>query len=180
MKPATYAHPRPGRQRLWHYSLAALLIMVLAGAIGQALLGLLLRGALFWLTAAVMLLFVPVLLMALSVSPPLTLTPEGVWIAPVVWRRRLIPWEHLREMKPYPLLPRPDQETGRRALQGRQKYRPAEGMMLIVAGLPWQYRVAGYFVGEPGRAIIAVTNRTHEDYERLLDALRRGMDKHRL
>jgi hypothetical protein len=164
---------------MWQYGLAALLIALLAGAAGQALLGLLLRGALFWLTAGVLLLLVPVLLMALSVTPALTLTPEGVWIAPVIWRRRLIPWEHLREMKPYPLLPRPDQETGRRALQGRQKYHPAEGMMLIVAGLPWQYRMAGYFVGEPGRAVIAVTNRTHQDYDRLLDALRQGMEEHR-
>lgn len=74
-------------------------------------------------------------------------------------------------VKDYTLLPAPDQEFERRALQGRKKYRPAQGKMLIVRGLPPQYRIAGFFAGENAQPLIALTSRTHTDYDRLIQRM---------
>ena len=53
-------------------------------------------------------------------------------------------------------------------MQGRKKYRAAEGYMLLVPRLPMRYRVAGIFAGVGGQPIVAFTNRAHSDYEILL------------
>ncbi|XWX02935.1 hypothetical protein VZO05_10515 [Aggregatilineales bacterium SYSU G02658] len=162
------AHPTPPRYRLEQRLLMALLLAVVAGAVGQLMLALLLRSLLFGLGALTLLAFAPFILMALSVAPPLTVTADGLLIRPHWWREQLIPWGDVLAMRPYPLLPRPDQETERRALQGRKRYRAAEGWMLIVHGLPWQYRMAGFFAGAGGQPIIAITNRTHSGYDALV------------
>ncbi len=162
------AHPAPSRYRLEQRLLMALLVAVLAGVAGQLVLALLLRSLLFGLGALTLLAFAPFILMTLSVAPPLTLTAEGILIRPHWWRERFIPWDDVLAAKLYPLLPRPDQETERRALQGRKRYRAAEGWMLIVRGLPWQYRMAGFFAGAGGQPIIAITNRTHTGYDALI------------
>lgn len=162
------AHPAPHRYRLEQRLLMALLIAVVAGAVGQLVLALLLRSLLFGLGALTLLAFAPFILMTLSVAPPLMLSAEGLLIRPHWWRARLIPWADVLAVQPYPLLPRPDQETERRALQGRKRYRSAEGWMLIVRGLPWQYRMAGFFAGAGGQPIIAITNRTHSGYDALM------------
>jgi hypothetical protein len=74
-------------------------------------------------------------------------------------------------VKVYPLLPSADAETTRRLTVGRIKYRPAAGIMLVIPGLPPQYRIAGFFAGERAAPIIALTNRAHADYERLVEAV---------
>ena len=79
-----------------------------------------------------------------------------------------IAWEDIAAMQIYPLLPQTDQEVERRLLQGRKKYRAAEGHMLLVPRLPLRYRMAGLFVGVGGKPIVAFTNRAHSDYETLL------------
>ena len=40
--------------------------------------------------------------------------------------------------------------------------------MLVIRGLPVQYRVTGFFVGEGFKPVIALTSRTHTDYDRLI------------
>jgi hypothetical protein len=145
-----------------------LLILIVLGAVGQLLLAVLLKGFLFLLTSITLLAFAPFVVMLLSATPPLTLSAEGITIRPLMWKARLVLWSDVLAFKPYPLLPRPDQEAERRLIQGKQKYRAAEGMMLVVRGLPLQYRMAGYFAGEGGKPIIAFTNRTHANYTQLV------------
>lgn len=163
-----YAHPFPRWYR-WTQRFNVLLLGVMALAmVLQVVLAVLTRGGIFWLTAVMMGLLALPILMALSVSPTVRLEAEGIRILPYLWREQLIRWEDIREIKPYTLLPTPNHEVERRALQGRKRYVAAQGIMLIVPSLGWQYRVAGYFAGEGGKPIIALTNRTHARYDDLL------------
>ena len=75
-------------------------------------------------------------------------------------------------VKPYPLLPPADAEVTRKALAGRKKYRPAEGVMLVIPALPLPYRFGGFFPGEGFTPVIAVTTRTHTDYDDLVRQIR--------
>ncbi len=164
----TYEHPQPSGYRLRQRLAFALLIAILLGAIGQLVLAILLKGFLFLLTSITLLAFAPFVLMLLSSTPPLTVSEQGITIRPLFWKHRFFSWSDVLAFKPYPLLPRPDQEAERRLVQGKQKYQAADGMMLVVRGLPLQYRCAGYFAGEGGKPIIAFTNRTHANYGQLV------------
>jgi hypothetical protein len=165
-------HPTPRRYRWEQRLLMGLLVGVVLGSVGQLVLALLFRSLLFGLGAVTLLAFAPFIVMALSVAPPLCLSADGLTLRPHWWRERVVAWADVVAMEPYPLLPRADQETGRRALQGRKRYRPAEGWMLKVRGLPWQYRMAGFFAGAGGHPIIAITNRTHTHYDALVRQVR--------
>jgi len=110
--------------------------------------------------------------MLLSVSPPITVDEEGLTLEPFWGKSQHIAWEHIAAMQIYPLLPQTDQEVERRLMQGRKKYRPAEGYMLVVPHLPLRYRMAGLFAGVGGQPIVAFTNRSHSDYETLLQRVR--------
>ena len=52
---------------------------------------------------------------------------------------------------------------------GKRKYRAAEGKMLIIPSLPLYYRFTGLFAGEGFVGVIGLTNRSHTDYERLIE-----------
>ncbi len=170
-KPTFYPHPNPTVYRLIQYILFGLLVIMtitIPLQIGIALslgLPLLMLSAL--LTA---LLMVPVM-MGLSNTPPVEVSDDGLLIQPLIWREQFIAWENVEAVKDYPLLPTSDQEVERRVLSGRKTYRPAEGKMLVVRGLPFQYRTTGFFVGERGKTVIAVTNRSHAHYERLIQRI---------
>ena len=73
-----------------------------------------------------------------------------------------------------PLLPPKEVEAERRLAVGRRKYRPAEGKMLINPALPLPYRFTGIFAGAGFTGVVALTNRTHTDY----DALIKQVEKH--
>ena len=80
----------------------------------------------------------------------------------------------MRAIKDYPLLPPKDAEVTRRAMVGKKRYRAAEGKMLIIPSLPLQYRFTGLFAGEGFTGVIALTNRSHTNY----DALIKQVEKH--
>lgn len=170
-----YEHPRPARYRLEQRFALLLLGLIVFGIVGQLALALLLHGFLFFLTALTLLAFVPFILMMMSVTPPLTLDGDGLTIHPWWWRSQHIPWQQVLAFKPYPMLPRAEQETERRALQGRKRYQTVEGMMLVVTGLPWQYRCAGFFTGEKSQPVIAVTSRTHQGYTPLVAEINQAL-----
>lgn len=169
----THAHPSPALNRAVHYGALAVLIVLAASVPLQVLLALSgARGGLFTLSAlATLLLALPILLL-ITATPAVSISEDGLTVHPVIWRARFIPWQAVRELKDYPLLPPPDTEVGRRVLVGRRKYRPAQGVMLVIPGLPAQYRVTGFFAGEGLTSVIALTSRTHTDYEQLVNRVR--------
>ncbi|MEL6268626.1 MAG: hypothetical protein AAFV33_25155 [Chloroflexota bacterium] len=124
-------------------------------------------GGLFVLSALVTAALIPPVLMLTASTPGITIEKDGVWIEPVIWKRRFVLWEDVTAVKEYPLLPGADGETQRRAFVGKQNYAAPEGIMLVVPGLPLQYRITAFFAGEPGKGIVALTNRTHTEYPKL-------------
>ncbi len=132
-------------------------------------------GGMFVLTAILSLALILPLMLMMSATPPITLSRAGFTIQPGIGKPTTVPWGAVKEVKPYPLLPPEDSETTRRLMVGRKKYRPAAGTMFVCEGLPWRYRIVGAFAGEGFAPSVAVTNRTHADYEqftRLLAQLR--------
>ncbi len=165
--PTTYRHPKPAQQRLTHFGAALLLLVMLLAVIGQLVLVFSGVPGVFLITAVLTALLMLPVLMLISAAPPVTLSSAGITLHPHIWRERFVRWEQVRAVKPYPLLPPTDTEVVRRAAVGRRKYRPAQGIMLVIPALPPQYRVTGFFAGEKVAPVIALTNRTHVDYERL-------------
>jgi hypothetical protein len=167
--PTHHGHPNLRLERVTQYGALALIIVMLLGAAGQV--GLALSGlplGLLLITGIITLLLIAPVIMLTTATPAVSVSAEGIQIEPMIWRSRLIRWEEIRAIKPYPLLPPADVEVGRKALTGRRRYRPAEGIMLIVPSLPLQYRFTGLFAGEGFVGVTALTNRSHTGYERLV------------
>lgn len=150
----------------WLTQASALLLFAIMLLSAPAQMLFLFVGApLFFITALITLALSPVVLMATAVSPAVTLVADGLWLEPRFWRRRFIAWGDVHAVKVYSLLPA--DESNRRLFVGRKNYRAPQGIMLVVPGLPPQYRIAGFFAGEGGRGIVALTNRTHTEYDKL-------------
>ncbi len=164
---ATYGHPHPFTDRIAQYGGMALVIVMLLGVVGQIALGLV-GLPLFLLSGLVTLGLIAPVIMLTSATPAVSVSAEGITILPLVWRGRLVRWSEVRAVKDYPLLPPKDVEVGRRTMVGRQKYRPAEGKMLVIPSLPLPYRITGLFAGEGFTGVIGLTNRTHTDYDKLI------------
>ncbi|MCU0496646.1 MAG: hypothetical protein MUF87_04755 [Anaerolineae bacterium] len=163
-----YNHPNGGIHRLIQYGLGALLIVIAIAVPLQVVLALILPGAgLFYLTAILTaLLALPVILQT-TATPSITITERELTIHPVIWPPQVIPWDTITALKNYPLLPPEDAEAVRRAMIGKRKYAPAQGIMLMIPNLPVYYRVTGWFAGEGWTPVIAITNRSHQRYDRL-------------
>jgi hypothetical protein len=125
-------------------------------------------GGLLVFTGIAMLLLTPPVLLLTTATPRVTVSSDGITIHPLVWKEQFVRWHDVQAVKDYPLLPPSDSEIGRKAMTGRRRYRPAEGKMLVIHGLPVQYRVTGYFAGEGFTGVIALTNRTHQEYDKLI------------
>lgn len=167
----THEHPRPSQDRLTQYGAAALLALMLLTVPLQAVLALL-GAPLLLFTALITLALTPFVLLLITATPAVTLADDGLTVTPRLWPPVTVPWTAVRAVKRYPLLPQADAEVGRRYAVGRKRYAPAEGVMLVIPALPWPYRFTGLFAGEGFTPVIAVTNRTHTDYDRLVRALR--------
>jgi hypothetical protein len=164
--------PQPGVYRLTQYLTAVAIIGVLLAAPLQILLAVAFGNApLFYITGILSLLLLLPLLLYSAATPPVTLTSTGLVLHPGIWPEQRITWEQISALKPYPLLPPAETEPVRRAAVGRQKYQPAAGLMLVVPGLPLPFRAVGFFTGEGFKPVVAVTNRTHTNYDRLAQAL---------
>jgi hypothetical protein len=168
---SAHIHPHPFLDAVTQYGAALLCaVMVLAAAAQVLALAIGAPGA-FILSALLTLAFVPFTLLLTTATPAVTVTQEGLTIEPRLWRKQFVTWDAVREVKDYPLLPPEDSEAVRRALTGRRRYTPAQGKMLLIPTLPPQYRIAGWLAGEGLTPIIALTNRTHTDYERLIQQI---------
>lgn len=170
---SAHVHPKPLLDRLTQYGALALCAVLLLAALGQVLALVVGAPGAFVLTALLTLGFVPFILLLTTATPAVTVTHAGLTIRPLIWREQFVTWDAVRAVKDYPLLQPEDGEAVRKALSGRKRYTPAQGRMLIIPTLPFQYRIAGWLAGEGFTAIIAVTNRTHTDYETLLQHIDR-------
>lgn len=168
INPTTHRHPNPALNRLIHFGAIGIVGVMLLAAALQVLLILIGAPVTFLLTAALTLLLALPVLMLTAVAPGVTVDTDGLILHPVIWAERRVGWHEIAAVRPYPLLPPAEAETNRRAMVGRRNYRPAEGIMLVIPSLPAQYRIGGLLAGERARPIIALTNRAHTDYERLV------------
>ena len=166
---SVHLHPNPLLDRFTQYGAVGLILVMLVATPLQIALGLLgLPGGLLVFTGIATLLLTPPVLILTAATPQVTVSSEGITIQPLIWKERFVPWREVQAIKDYPLLPPSGSEVGRKALAGRRRYRPAQGKMLVIPGLPVQYRVTGYFAGEGFTGVIALTNRTHRDYDKLI------------
>jgi hypothetical protein len=165
-------HPNPTLDRITQYGALALVSVMLLAALAQIVLALTVRPALlFVLTAIITILLIPFVLMLTTSTPGVTVGKEGLTIEPLIWRAQFVPWRDIKAVKSYPLLPQAGAEVSRKAMAGRKKYRPAEGIMLVIPSLPPQYRITGLLAGEGLTSVIGITTRTHSDYDRLTEKI---------
>lgn len=123
---------------------------------------------LFFASAVITLALASIAFMQTALAPPITLHNDGLTLHPVVWRERHVPWSAVRAVRPNPLLPPENTESVRRAVEGRRRYQPARGVLVIIPSLPLQYRIAGFFAGEGFTGVIALGSRTHVNDDSLL------------
>lgn len=168
MVKSKHIHPNPSQNRIIQYGAFAVCVLMLVSAPLQILLTLAgAPGGLFIISAVVTVLLVPPVLMLTAATPAVTLEQDGLWIEPLIWKRRFVAWGDVQAVKVYPLLPQADGEVQRRAFVGKQNYQAAQGIMLVITGLPLPYTITAFFAGEAGKTVIALTNRTHTDYPKL-------------
>ena len=166
---SAHDHPHPQRERLVQYGALLLTGLMLLAALLQLALALLgAPGGLFLITALLTLLLALIIIRLTVATPAVTVSEAGIEIRPLVWKSQFVAWEAVRAIKDYTLLPDVGAETGRRAVVGRRKYRAAEGKMLVIPALPLRYRITGVLAGEGFVPVIAVTNRTHTEYDKLV------------
>jgi hypothetical protein len=166
-KSTQHTHPKPTTDRLTQYGGAALVVVMIAGAVGQfalALVGL----PLLLLGGIVTLVLIAPVMMLTTATPAVSVSADGLTLMPRVWPQRVVAWGEIREVRDYPLLPPENIEPGRKLMVGRRRYRPAEGIMLVIPSLPLYYRFTGLFTGAGFTGVIGLTNRTHTDYDALV------------
>ncbi len=164
----TYTHPNSTTYRITQILVLIGLIVLLLTIPLQIMIAVLFPQAmLFYMSAIITLLFVAPLLLYLVTTPTVSLSAEGMTIHPFIGKPHHLTWDEIDRVAYYPLLPRQNHEVNKRLVVGRKRYKPAEGIMLISSKLPQVYRIGGFFAGERGRKIIALTNRTHTNYDYL-------------
>jgi hypothetical protein len=174
MEASTHEHPNPRLNRAIQYGALVVTVLLLAAAPLQVLLTIVgAPGGLFVCSAFFTVLLAMPVLMLTAYAPAVSVDDEGITLHPAVWKDRFVPWDAIRAVKVYPLLPTQDQEVSRRAFVGKRRYRSAAGIMLVIPGLPPQYRIAGFLAGERAAPVIALTNRAHSDYDRLVQSVLR-------
>jgi len=164
----TYTHPSPTTYRITQWLLMIVLCVTLLSVPLQIVIALLYpQAVLFYLSAGITLLLTSPILLYLFTTPTVSLDTNGITIHPLIGKPHTLTWEDIDRVDYYPLLPRQNHEVNKRLMVGRKRYKPAEGIMLLSSKLPMVYRVGGIFAGERGRKLIAVTNRTHVNYDQL-------------
>ncbi|PJF33824.1 MAG: hypothetical protein CUN57_01140, partial [Phototrophicales bacterium] len=166
MNQTKFTHPNPRLYRLTQWLMFVVLCVVIVTVPLQLLIAVMYpKAVLFYLLALITLGLSAPLILYLTVTPTVSIHETGLTVHPFIGKSHLIDWEDVQAVKDYPLLPRQNHEVNKRLVVGRKRYKQAEGIMLIVPCLPMVYRVGGFFAGERGRKIIALTNRTHTDYD---------------
>ncbi|MEM9955159.1 MAG: hypothetical protein AAF846_26355 [Chloroflexota bacterium] len=173
-KITTHTHPNQTLYTAQQIGLSIIMASAIFAVIMLVVFAFVLNLPLFALMAIFVLGISSYVLMGIVNTPPITLSDEGITLQPFVGGERQIAWHEIETVAPYPLLPQPNQEVLKQAMIGRNNYQAAEGILLVVPSLPFPYRIAGALAGEKGAPIIALTNRTHTDYETLVTRIHRN------
>ncbi|PJF23375.1 MAG: hypothetical protein CUN56_01220 [Phototrophicales bacterium] len=163
-----HQHPKPFINRLAQTITLLAAILIVLAAIGSMILVLIGAPTGFALVGGIALLLIFPLVMQTAIAPAVTVDDTGLTLHPLYWKSQHIGWDDIKAVKVFPLLPSKDEEITRKYAVGKQRYRAAEGIMLVIPSLPMQYRIAGFFAGERAQPVIALTNRAHTDYDTLL------------
>lgn len=164
-----YTHPNPTAYKLTQWLILIAIIIILLTVPLQIMIAVIYpQAVLFYLMALITLTLTAPLILYVTATPTVSLDDTGLTVHPLIGKSRHLDWDDIQAVKEYPLLPRQNHEVNKRLVVGRKRYQQAEGIMLITAELPLIYRVGGFFAGERGRKIIALTNRTHTDYDQLV------------
>ncbi len=172
---ATSADHPPRFPRLYRLkrglTAAGLLLIALAAA-GELLLvalNVLPGGAAFLLLAFTLILAIP-LLTGTVLTPPLTVSPAGLALQPMFGGPLAVPWEAIRALRPYTLLP--VEEPVARLLIGRANMPRRDGRWVLVdAALPLPFQLVARLAGLDARSALAISDASHRDYDALLAAL---------
>lgn len=168
MKTTHYTHPNQTVHHLAQWLVFILMWIILLTVPLQITIAIIYPPAiLFYLSAVVTVALIAPLILFLTATPTVSVDEKGITVHPFIGRAHQIDWEHITDIKEYPLLPRRGHEVNKRLFMGRKQYQEAQGIMIVTPQLPITYYVGGFFVGESGRKMIALTNRTHIDYDRL-------------
>ncbi len=149
-------------------TIAGLLLIGLGLAGELALLALGMPGAalLIPFTAA---LAVPLIIGGV-LTPPVAVTQAGLEVRPMFGEPHTVPWEAVRALRPYTLLP--TDEPVAQLLIGKAHMPRRDGRWIIFSsGLPFTFRLAAWLAGLGNTPVIAITDAAHQDYDTLLAAL---------
>ena len=162
---------QPQRYRMVQGLTMLLVALLLVLALMLLVAGILLQGILTVLTAVCITLLATPLVLKLRVTPPVVVDDAGITLQPFIGSEQFVAWQDIVRVSDYALLPTPNQEVMQRALIGRKKYRPAQGITIQARTLPWPYRIVGWYA--LGRAVpaFALSNRHHENYTTLHDRI---------
>jgi hypothetical protein len=163
------------RTRWLERAAAALVVVMLLAALAQALVGLAGGFPLLILTALFTAALALPVLMQTARAPCVVVREDGLLIQSAVWPERLVPYRDIIAIRDDPSLPPPGAEVLRKGAVGRAKYRPAQGRILLIHGLPLPYRITGWFAGAGLTGVIAIGSRTHPDYETLIAQIAQRM-----
>lgn len=143
--------------------LAQLILALLSGAFGF----LFLLSALFTAT-----LLIPLILQTV-LHPEITVSRDGLWLRPMLWRERFVPRHALLRCVRHPLIPESEANAALERWLFGKKHRRREGYAIIVArdALPLPYRLLARLANSPDAAAFAISSTTHRNYDRLCAAI---------
>lgn len=167
---SNHPHPNAKTQRLIGWLAGLGLMGTVLGSIGLLILG-------FGYGLGLMVLMVPFLLglstplfLITSLHPAITVEENGLRLKPLVFPASFVRWEAIQQITKHTLLKPPPPSKLHRLT-------PHEGDMLLVLPntLPWHYRMVGWMAGHGFTPVFAISNRTHVDYERLRDTVKKHL-----
>jgi hypothetical protein len=165
-------HPRlyPTRTRLIAWFAAVLLGFAALAIVAILIISILNVLPLLFITALFFTVLVTPVLLLTSLHPAIDVYEEGLQVTPLIWKSHFIPWESLSHLTRHRLLgPPPPERSGKKEV---------EGLMIVGDHGKWHFRVVGIFAGQRGKPVFAISDRTHQDYNKLRFNLKKSLPLH--
>lgn len=170
--PLISTHPRlnPTRTRLIGWFAAVVLGISFVTAVALLVLSIVYVLPLLFLTALLLLVLVTPLLLLTSLHPAVDVHDDGLQVTPLVWKSHFILWENLSHLTRHHLLgPEPTERSGQQKV---------EGLMVVAKRGKWHFRIVGLFAGQAGKPVFAISDRTHQDFNKLRFNLKKSLPFH--
>jgi hypothetical protein len=165
-----HRYPRPLVRRLVSRLLAVTIALAVV-SIAEVILALFVSPLLCGIAFFTAILVIP-LLQRSVLHPEITVTDDGLYVQPMIWRAQLVPWDCVAEIVAHPLVYN-DEAMGR-VLHGK-RYVPRQAVVVIVksdAGVWLIYRLIGALAGAGNRPGFALSSTTHTSYDALIQTIR--------